>query len=232
MKYISIIRGKFGRLSRREKRRFLLLFAVDIWIILLFLWVQQNHAGEEPAYVLAPGTPQRMILSLLLINCTVIALIAGGFYRRARCAEEASRTPIYRGDDLSMWVAGFLSDTAPKYGTAATPRDALDLMGLSYERGNIEQLRVVFENRTGAAIETDDAYTLEQKIGRQWHTVEELAGYAPHWDKLTIPPGVSEKLTLSAFGRYPTLERGYYRVVKPVTAGGRTVCLAGEFLLP
>ena len=78
MKYISIIRGKFGRLSRREKRRFLLLFAVDIWIILLFLWVQQNHAGEEPAYVLAPGTPQRMILSLLLINCTVIALIAGG----------------------------------------------------------------------------------------------------------------------------------------------------------
>ena len=208
-----------------------MLFAVDIWIILLFLWVQQNHAGEEPAYVLAPGTPQRMILSLLLINCTVIALIAGGFYRRARCAEEASRTPIYRGDDLSMRVAGFLSDTAPKYGTAATPRDALDLMGLSYERGNIEQLRVVFENRTGAPIRTDTSHRMERRLRGVWRTVEPLTDAPEHWEALEIPEGKSEKIPIPSAAGYANLRMGYYRMVKTVQTarGERTV--AGEFAL-
>lgn len=223
---------KHRALSPAEIRQILLLMAVDVLVVLLFFWTQQNHTGEEPTYVLSRGTPQRLILDLLVINAAGIALITKGHYRRARHTEESSRIPIYRGNDLFMRVVGFLSDTAPKFGTATSPRDALDLMGLSYERGNIEQLSIVFENRTGVSIETDNSYILERKISRQWHAVEENEGYEPHWDKFTIPTGVSEKIPFSAFGRYPTLERGYYRVVKPVAANGSTLYLAGEFLLP
>lgn len=221
---------KLKALCRENKAPLLLLVAADLGTLLLYFWAQ--HFENAGAYFLAFGTPARLIADLLLMNASVLALVAAGRYRRAKCTGTASQVSIDTRDDLSLRVTGFISDTMPKYVQPGMPDYIPNLIGANYERGNLEQLSVVFENRLGSAIETDDSYTLERKISRKWYAVEECEGYVPHWSKLVIPVGTSEAFLFPAWGRYCTLARGYYRVVKTLTVHGETVHLAGEFLLP
>ncbi len=220
---------KWKVLWREQKWALLLLAAVNVWSILLFFWARQIDAS--PSYGLAAGTPARLVVDLILINAAGGALIAAGRYRRAQYAKNNSETDIYTGDDLVLHVTGLISDTLPRYVQPGMPDYLPNMIGASYERGNLEQLAVVFENRLGAAVETDDSYMLERKLSGKWYAVEEYPGYEPCWSSIVLPAGTSEKLLLPAWGRYNTLEHGYYRIVKTLSAGGKTYHLAGEFLL-
>lgn len=218
---------KLKTLCHENKTALFLLAVLDLVCIALYVWAQ--HIG--PSYWFAVGTPVRLVADLVLINAVVLAMVAAGRYRRAKCADESAQTALYDGDDLSMRVVGYISDTMPKYVQPGMPDYIPNLSGAHYERGNLERLSVVFENRLGAAIEADDSYTLERKISRKWYAVEEREDYEPHWSRIEIPVGTSEKFSFPAWGRYITLDRGYYRIVKAMAVSGKTVYLAGEFLL-
>lgn len=220
---------KFKILCRENKTALISLAVLDLVEIALYVWAQ--HIDNTVSYWFAPGTPARLVANLVLINAVVLAMVAGGRYRRAKHTDDDTQTAIYNGDDLSLHVVGFTSDTMPKYVQPGMPDFLPNLVGANYERGNLERLSVVFENHLGAPVETDDSYRLERKVSRKWYAVEECEGYEPHWSKIEIPTGTSGKIAFPVWGRYITLGEGYYRIVKPVTVRGETVYLAGEFLL-
>lgn len=139
---------KWKVLWREQKWALLLLAAVNVWSILLFFWARQIDAS--PSYGLAAGTPARLVVDLILINAAGGALIAAGRYRRAQYAKNHSETDIYTGDDLVLHVTGLISDTLPRYVQPGMPDYLPNMIGASYERGNLEQLAVYL--KTGWAL--------------------------------------------------------------------------------
>lgn len=97
-----------------------------------------------------------------------------------------------------------------------------------YDPGSIETFYVVFENHTGAAIETDTSYRLERSIRWKWYCVESAPAAETAWKALEIPEGRSGKLCIPAASMGFSLSPGYYRMVKSVkTRNGLRVIAAG-----
>lgn len=93
----------------------------------------------------------------------------------------------------------------------------------------LEKLSVVFENKTGHPISSDDSFSLECKVGQTWRVIEPLDTAGSDWKALEIPKGLSEKIGFFTFHRYAPLPAGTYRMAKELEIDGNLCTFAAEF---
>lgn len=96
---------------------------------------------------------------------------------------------------------------------------------------NPEKLYVTFENQTHTTIETDTSFDIEALVKKQWRVVQPVKSYPSQWIPVEIPEGHSDEIPFLLQDRYAGLPGGRYRMVKTITANGKTYTLTAEFSL-
>ena len=104
-------------------------------------------------------------------------------------------------------------------------------LGLSNrEPGNLERMTVVFENHTGAPIQTDTSYAIERQIRSKWYRVETDTAFADK-QPLALPEGVSAPVSFAPKEVYGVLAPGEYRLVKTMDTAAGAITAAAAFTI-